>query len=524
MNDFAASFPLIPSLAMLLMGCVPAAIANRNCERLAWMVWWLALANLVAGVAALGWVVAAGRHAVAVSWDAYPLVSIGVLWDGVSSLMFVLVAMVGWVISRFSMRYLEGDADRGNHFRWLGMTLGAVCTMVVSENLLMFWVAWVLTSVGLHHLLLHNGHRLVARRAAWTKFVISRLGDVMLLAAVVLTYQAYGTLRFVEFSDLPIGTSGATGIAIALLLVGGACTKSAQFPFHVWLPETMEAPTPVSALMHAGIINAGGFLLIRTSGLVAEIPLAMMALAIIGGLTACFASLVMLTQTNIKQSLAYSTIAQMGFMMLQCGLGAFSAAMLHILAHSIYKANAFLGSGELAAVVPAGSLANARLSPVASGFALIASLLTAVALYLGCGWVVVTLGGRIGGTWLLSGVLCLALTRWMLARWSTMDPRLIISGIAISAGLCFVYAVCWLAIDNLVWTGVTRPESVLKPGSWAATLTVIVLATTFLALFMLEMLAGSSRQPQWIRNLYVHVSNGFYVEAVARRLLRGAPF
>ncbi len=136
-------------------------------------------------------------------------------------------------------------------------------------------------------------------------------------------------------------------IGACMLLVFGAITKSAQFPFHTWLPLTLETPTPVSALMHAGIVNGGGYLMIRMSPLVGEVPWAMTTLAIFGAVTACYASVVMLTQTSVKNFLAYSTIAQMGFMILQCGLGAYPAAMLHIIAHSLYKAYAFLNSGSV---------------------------------------------------------------------------------------------------------------------------------------------------------------------------------
>jgi len=134
--------------------------------------------------------------------------------------------------------------------------------------------------------------------------------------------------------------------AICLLLVGVAMLKSAQFPFHSWLPDTMETQTPLSALMHAGIINAGGFLIVRLSPVVSLSPVALNTLAIVGAFTAIFASLVMMTQASIKRMLALSTIAQMGFMMLQCGLGAFSIAVLHIVAHSLYKAHAFFIVGQ----------------------------------------------------------------------------------------------------------------------------------------------------------------------------------
>ena len=137
---------------------------------------------------------------------------------------------------------------------------------------------------------------------------------------------------------------------LCLSLVCGAMLKSAQFPFHSWLPDTMETPTPVSALMHAGIINAGGFLIVRLSPLVTLSPLSLHILAVVGAFTAIFASLVMMTQASVKRMLAFSTIAQMGFMMLQCGVGAFSIAVLHIVAHSLYKAHAFLSSGSVVSI------------------------------------------------------------------------------------------------------------------------------------------------------------------------------
>ena len=147
----------------------------------------------------------------------------------------------------------------------------------------------------------------------------------------------------------PFGASAVPGAlqAAAGLLVTAALLKSAQFPAHGWLIEVMETPTPVSALLHAGVINAGGFLILRFSGVISLSTPSLETMALVGGFTALFGSVVMLTQTSVKVSLAYSTIAQMGFMMLQCGLGAFPAALVHIVAHSLYKAHAFLTSGSV---------------------------------------------------------------------------------------------------------------------------------------------------------------------------------
>jgi NAD(P)H-quinone oxidoreductase subunit 5 len=204
--------------------------------------------------------------------------------------------------------------------------------------------------------------------------LVSRVGDVALLVAAVLVLRRYGTLDLAAIHDLATANADAAatndGRAIAWLLVIGCAIKTALVPFHFWLPETLEAPTPVSALMHAGVVNAGGYALIRTAPLVSLEPLALAGLVAVGGLTACLGGLMMAAQANVKRQLAFSTIAQMGLMMLQCGLGSFAAAMLHILAHSGYKAHAFLTHGEalerlqsqrlpeLATAAPAGPLAR----------------------------------------------------------------------------------------------------------------------------------------------------------------------
>ncbi len=357
MNLPSITYLTLPVACLWAAGFLPSRWANRHATL---------MRRLVTGLAGLQCLAALGYAVVFLGsgsgvqhdhlWGKYggafdaPLAA-SLYYDGATSLMFLLVSFVGWIICRYSVRYLDGEATQGRYFRWTAFTIGSVSWMILAGNLLMFFAAWVATSLGLHQLLLHYGQRPAARCAAWTKFAISRLGDLALLGALVLTYTAFRTFDFAELFAAVDGSSGAGALPhptahwIGWLLVLGAVTKSAQLPFHSWLPQTMETPTPVSALMHAGIVNAGGYLVIRTSPLISLTPSALICLAAVGAATACFASVVMLTQTSIKRSLAYSTIAQMGFMMLQCGLGAFSAAMLHILAHSLYKAHAFLGSG-----------------------------------------------------------------------------------------------------------------------------------------------------------------------------------
>jgi NAD(P)H-quinone oxidoreductase subunit 5 len=209
----------------------------------------------------------------------------------------------------------------------------------------MLMLAWMLTSWLLHGLLTHYADRPEAQASARTKFVVSRLGDGMLgiaLGAMVWSSGSWDLHQYLAWAQ----TQG-TSSWIVLLLVLAALTKSAQVPFHLWLPETLEAPTPVSALMHAGIINAGGALLLRFAPVLVQDPFALLTLSAVGTLTAVLGALAMWSQVKAKRVLAWSTVSQMGFMMVQLGLAAFPAALLHLLGHGLYKAYAFLRIGSL---------------------------------------------------------------------------------------------------------------------------------------------------------------------------------
>ncbi len=224
--------------------------------------------------------------------------------------------------------------------------------MLMSNNLIMLFVMWFLTSLSLHKLLVYYPERSQAVIAAKQKFAVSRIGDIALIGAIFLTYKNFGTFEFddlfkwIEKITLKYLESNQIEI-IGFLFVLGSMTKSAQFPFHFWLPETMETPAPISALMHAGIINAGGFLIIRLSLMLQHAEWAHFTLTIVGAITGAFGAIVMITQNNINKKLAYSTISQMGLMMFTCGLGAYSIALFHIIAHSLYKAYSFLSTGYL---------------------------------------------------------------------------------------------------------------------------------------------------------------------------------
>ncbi len=285
--------------------------------------------------------------------------------DALSILMLAMIALLGFIVVRFSLNYLDGDDRQGAFIGRLAATIASVQLLVLSGNLGLLFISWVLTSMSLHRLLIFYKERPGAIIAARKKFIVARLGDVCLFAATVLLYFQFGTGNlesiFVSIQnslaqDLPIN-----GIeTVAILIASAALLKSAQFPTHGWLIEVMETPTPVSALLHAGLLNAGPFLIIRMAYIMEASTVAPIVLIILGGFTALFASVVFLTQTSIKTALAYSSIAHMGFSLMVCGLGVYPAAMLHLVAHSFYKAHAFLSSGSVIDVIRSAKVTAAK--------------------------------------------------------------------------------------------------------------------------------------------------------------------
>ena len=184
--------------------------------------------------------------------------------DVVSVSMLLLVSFIGWIVVRYARTYLDGEAGQNRFTFWLLLTLATVMLLVQSGNVLQFVSAWVATSLSLHKLLLFYPGRVAAQRAAYKKFVTARAGDVALGLAAMLLMVAYGTTQITAMlAGARSGEGGGLAMAAAALLALAAVLKSAQFPTHGWLTEVMEAPTPVSALLHAGVVNGGGFLLIR---------------------------------------------------------------------------------------------------------------------------------------------------------------------------------------------------------------------------------------------------------------------
>ncbi|MFO8024161.1 NADH-quinone oxidoreductase subunit L [Thiohalophilus sp.] len=274
------------------------------------------------------------------------------LLDPLSSLMAVLIAGISLVVHVYSLRYMAEETGYSRFFVLLDLMTATLLVMVSAGDLLTLLIAWHLVGVLLYFLLGQNTRDVSAYRYAfWTK-ITYRIGDLPLLIAAVLLYQAYGTgslpAIFEQISTEP-GPHQVLGWPLMDLVAGlialAAFARSAQFLLHTWLPYSMSGPTPVSALMHAGIVNAGGFLINRFAPVFVHSSEILHWVFIVGLFTAVIGSVLMLIQNDIKKSLGYSTMGQMGFMIMECGIGAFSLAIYHLIAHGLFKGTLFLGAG-----------------------------------------------------------------------------------------------------------------------------------------------------------------------------------
>jgi NADH-quinone oxidoreductase subunit L len=284
------------------------------------------------------------------------ILQFGLRIDRLSSVMLVHIAVISTLIHLFSIRYMQQERGYTRFHSLLAFTTFVLFGMVSSANLLMLFIFWQLLSWLVPLLSFNHSHPLTVR-GAFRTFIMQRIGDVAFLAAVVLAYGSYGTLDFQQLfsraaevqSSLFLGPGNSfemrADTAVTLLIFIGAMAKSAQFPLHMWLPDSLYAPTPVTALLHAGIINAGGFLLTRLAPLYDLNPPTLHLVFAVGLLTTLLGSSMMLVQNDIKKTLGYSTIGQMGFMIMECGLGAYGLAIFHLIAHGLFKGTIFLNCG-----------------------------------------------------------------------------------------------------------------------------------------------------------------------------------
>ncbi len=271
--------------------------------------------------------------------------------DSLSALMIAFVTFVGFLIHVYSVGYMGHDEGYGRYFAYLNLFMFSMLVLVLGANFLMLFVGW--EGVGLCSYLLigYFYDKRFAADAGKKAFVVNRIGDFGFILGIFGVMSLFGTLDFQKVFSAAAGNPGPYTPYLTLLclcLFLGACGKSAQFPLHVWLPDAMAGPTPVSALIHAAtMVTAGVYMVARCNVLFRLAPDAMMVVAIIGGFTALFAATIGLAQNDIKKVLAYSTVSQLGYMFLACGVGAFVAGIFHVLTHAFFKACLFLGSGSL---------------------------------------------------------------------------------------------------------------------------------------------------------------------------------
>ena len=463
----------------------------------------LAAAALLTQTGAISTVIAVGATPLAIG----PL-RLSVRLDALTVVMLLLVNAIGLIILRFSRRYLNGEAKQSRYFRAFLATLAAVSLLVVSNNLGVLALAWTASSITLHQLLLFYGDRPQAVIAAHKKFLMARVADVGIFAAIVLLWSATGTLemdalveRASAWQAIPLQVQMA-----GVLLAAAVILRSAQLPFHGWLIQVMEAPTPVSALLHAGIVNIGGFVMIRLGGLMGHIGAAQLLLVVAGTTTAVIAGLVMTTRVSVKVSLAWSTSAQMGFMLLECGLGAYSLALLHLVAHSLYKAHAFLSSGRRVE----GQVRRSRttLAPL-SGRSWLLGAGAAVLLIIAAGAV---LGPRLSEepTLIALGIILALAMVPLLARAVSARDRSAIPLLGAVIAISAAYTMAHWASGLLV--------APVRGAAGLETIKIAFVAVAFLALFVVQSTILAIPTGRVARAFYPACFAGFYLDELFTRL------
>ena len=268
-------------------------------------------------------------------------------FTGVTSTVLLLVHLIGFVVLKYAHQNFALDADDCRFLKWYLITIFSVMLTVVSNHLLLLWLGWVSVSISLHQLLMFYPQRYRAVLAAHKKFIFARVAEFLLGLAFLIVYAEHGTAYMNRiFSHYPVDHLSFNLHIAALLISVVVLIKCAQLPLHGWLIQVVESPTPVSALLHAGIINMGGLLLLIFAPLFSQSLPAQALLLVVASCSAVLASLIMMSVPSVKVRLAWSTIAQMGLMLIECALGLYAIALLHLLAHSVYKAHAFLSAGE----------------------------------------------------------------------------------------------------------------------------------------------------------------------------------
>jgi NADH-quinone oxidoreductase subunit L len=276
------------------------------------------------------------------------VVDVGFFVDNLTACLLIVVTTIGLLVHFYSIGYMRHDPGYWRFFAYLNLFMFSMLLLVLADNFLVVFVAWELVGLCSYLLIGFWYHKRTAALAAKKAFIVNRVGDVGFALGIMLIFVSLGTLDIREVIARIGELDGGTIAAISLLIFAGAMGKSAQFPLHVWLPDAMEGPTPVSALIHAAtMVNAGVYLIARTNPIFAHAPDVLVLVAAIGIFTSILAASIAMTQTDIKRVLAYSTLSQLGYMFAALGVGAWTAAIFHLMTHGFFKGLLFLGSGSV---------------------------------------------------------------------------------------------------------------------------------------------------------------------------------
>lgn len=466
-----------------------------------------------AALAALAFVVGAAALA---GFGAGPASGLGLVADVVSVPVGLLVTVVGWASLRFARVQLRGEPGAEPFSGWICLALAAGLLAAFSDHIALLGLGWALGGLALHAPIRFRADRPASRRAAWSKFWIDRASEALLAAAILILWTRVGDGGFAAIARAA-PTLGGWGGAAAALIAAAVVLRSAQAPFHGWLLDLLEAPTPVSAVLHAGLISVGGLLLMRLSPLMAEAPAVMVALALIGGANALAASLVQTVQPAAKTALVWSTIAQMGFMLLECGLGLYPLALLHILAHGVYKANAFLWASSAVRSVAAWR----RLGPVAApGPRAITAAMAAALLTYGVADALFGGPDRPLQAHALGAILVLGVGYLLAQGLADAAPLGLTLRLAVVSLVTFA---AYFALQTLAWR-MTGDAFAPPPPADALQMAIVALAVlTFAAVVIFQ-----AAVPRWGRHpklaaLRVHLANGLYLDLILARLIGRAP-
>ncbi len=352
MKIAVALIPLLP-----LLGFIVTLVLGKRLFGRAAHVLPVALVTVSAALSVYAFVWAFTHQGETFVWNAFTWVAAGQLtveWgfqvDTLTGIMLLVVGLIGMVVHYYSIGYMHGDEGYYRFFAYLNLFMFAMFILILADNFLLLFLGW--EGVGLCSYLLISFwfRKKSASQAGKKAFIVNRVGDFGFTLGMFLIFTVFGTLQFTDVlsPEAASGVAGGTMTWICLLLFVGAVGKSAQFPLHVWLPDAMEGPTPVSALIHAAtMVNAGVYVVARSYPLFIHTETAMLVVMIVGTFTAIYAAYIAITQNDIKKVIAYSTISSLGFMFMALGAGAWAAGVFYLFAHGFFKGLLFLCSGSV---------------------------------------------------------------------------------------------------------------------------------------------------------------------------------